>query len=331
MEDATVKSLIPDLLPKHSVLTDDIVSKVISVEKGYGLPKDGGTWEWVSGWRVENRRAIDSQKSDKRIACDGDGWIYGEEVDHFINSPNTLCWDHANITKDTVQRPFRRRRWTRQRALRSYPRASANTIHYLRLLAENAKLSVTVTKLTDQLVDTKHKLTEAEANLQTNTELLSREIESLNLQLQAKVDSNHESGEKSSTKPRVSDLRLDQQFGKVRTAAGGFASSIVSTASSAASQAFFKSPSVDDDMEEKKALNNSQHDSKIKEILSPSSILSSSPSALSSYAWRRIGMSVSAKNKSVHGPSIDKNDETNTEVQSGSTGDKANPIDTQKT
>jgi len=97
-----------------------------------------------------------------------------------------LVWDTPGVTpasnegstknnKATAEpiRKLRRRKWTRRRILVDYPYASERTQQYLRLLAENAKLSVTVDKVSDQLVETKLKLTETEEKLaQTKADLL---------------------------------------------------------------------------------------------------------------------------------------------------------------
>jgi len=179
MEDSESRQLFPEIPPKQCVLTNDSMTKILNLDKGYSLPQNGGTWEWVSGWLVD-KHAIEesSQGTSKRskIDCDAEGWSYAEEPHHFITSPAELCWDEpVAIRNNNVKRPYRRRRWTRQRALRSYPHASQTTMQYLRLLSENSRLSVTNTKLSDQLVETKTKLTEVEAALVSTKESATKE------------------------------------------------------------------------------------------------------------------------------------------------------------
>jgi len=178
-EDSESRKLFPELPPKHCVLTNDSMNKILNLDKGYSLPQNGGTWEWVSGWLVDKHAMEESsQRTSKRskIDCDADGWSYAEEPHHFITSPAELCWDEpVAVRNNNVKRPYRRRRWTRQRALRSYPHASQTTMQYLRLLSENSRLSVTNTKLSDQLVETKTKLTEVEATLVSANESATKE------------------------------------------------------------------------------------------------------------------------------------------------------------
>jgi hypothetical protein len=147
--------------PKHVVLTDAKLSYVVNIDKGYPLPDDGTEWQWVSGWRVDKH--VEVLEKERRMDCDGQGWSYAIKPSDF--SVRELCWDSAADEKGTVLRPYRRRRWTRRRVLVSYPNASQPTLEYLRLLAENMRLGVNMTKLSDQLVETKTSLTEREAEL----------------------------------------------------------------------------------------------------------------------------------------------------------------------
>ena len=205
-----------------------------------------------------------------------------------------------------ARRPFRRRRWARQRALRSYPYASNNTLQFLRILAENARLSVTVTKLTDQLVETKNKLTENEDALISSKDKHRIEVESLKKELKLRDETinrmpreRSESGEVTTpSKPRGPDLRLDQHIDMVRNVAGGFANSLVSSASNAASSAFRKTP-----VQDHKALVQDQMtssptiggDDQSKKPLLPVF----APTESAPFDWRRLGLSITPKNKGV--------------------------------
>lgn len=302
LEDAESRQLFPELPPKQCVLTNPSMTKIVKLDNGFSLPQDGGTWEWVSGWLVDKHATEESlQHSSNRskrnkIDCDGEGWSYAEQPQHFITSPADLCWDEALMTNNKVQRPYRRRRWTRQRALRAYPHASQTTMEYLRLLSENSRLSVTNTKLSDQLVETKTKLTEVEAALVSACEETAKEqtglqqlrvklteinsaffsakkeaeeqkdefeqqlkkeeegLKEIQAHLAIKINENSDSnpeprrlsflGEKSDTnfaetmKSEISNNVVEtivskEQIEKMKTVAGGFASSLVSSASNA--------------------------------------------------------------------------------------------------
>lgn len=330
MEDARSIQLFPELPPKQTVLTDAAVTKIIKVDRGYGLPQNGGTWEWVSGWRVDRHvGGLDESSPKSRVDCDADGWSYAEAPEHFVSSPTELCWESANVSDGVAQRPFRRRRWTRQRALRSYPYASNATLQFLRILAENARLTVTVTKLTDQLVETKNKLTEVEDVLLSTNEKHSMELESLKRDLKLRDETisrmpreRSESGEISTpSKPRAGDLRLDQHIGMVRNVAGGFANSLVSSASNAASSAFRKTP-----LQDHKPLLQDQivisptdggDDQQKKTLLS-----TSPPTENTSFDWRRLGLSMTSKNKGIaQDLSVGKVDATENDAEHATVGD----------
>mmetsp|Transcript_6013 Transcript_6013/g.9528 ORF Transcript_6013/g.9528 Transcript_6013/m.9528 type:complete len:538 (+) Transcript_6013:237-1850(+) len=309
IEDAESRQLFPELPPKQCVLTNPSMTKIVKLDNGFSLPQDGGTWEWISGWLIDKHDTEESsQRSSRRskrnkIDCDTEGWSYAEEPQHFITSPADLCWDEPLMAHNKVQRPYRRRRWTRQRALRAYPHASQKTMEYLRLLSENSRLSVTNTKLSDQLVETKTKLTEIEGALvsaceetakeQTDLQHLRIKLTEINetffsakkeaekqknefelqfkkqdeeiqeTQKQITLKINEKSppkreprrlsflGEKTKTnvtetvKPEtnnnvVENIVSKEQIEKMKNVAGGFASSLVSSATNAASNAFRK-------------------------------------------------------------------------------------------
>ena len=108
-----------------------------------------------------------------------------------------------------------------------------------------------------------------------------------------------ESGDMSTlSKPRAPDLRLDQHIDMVRTVAGGFANSIESSASNAASSAFRKTPVQDH--------NKSPSQDQIVSIpaiggddQSKKPLLSMSPPIESHFDWRRLGLSLTPKNKGL--------------------------------
>lgn len=71
----------------------------------------------------------------------------------------------STLPASDSQYNIRRRKWIRRRILTDYPLASERTRQYLKLCAENARLFMTATKLSEQLGQTKHALTDAEARL----------------------------------------------------------------------------------------------------------------------------------------------------------------------
>lgn len=175
--DVQRKGLFGDISypPKHVVLTNEKLSCVINIDKGYPLPEDA-TWQWVAGWRVD--RHVDATEKERSMDCDDQGWSYATKPSDF--SVRELCWDGAGMDEHgNVMRQYRRRRWSRKRVLVSYPNASQPTLEYLRLLAENMRLGVSVTKLSDQLVETKAALTEKEAALLETREEKRQEEERL--------------------------------------------------------------------------------------------------------------------------------------------------------
>lgn len=216
--DVKRKSLFGDIThpPKHVVLTDAKLSYVVNIDKGYPLPDDGTTWEWVAGWQVD--RHVEVLEKERSMDCDDQGWSYVVKPTDF--NVRELCWDGATDEKGNVVRPYRRRRWTRRRVLVSYPNASQPTLEYLRLLGENMRLGVSVTKLSDQLVTTKTELTEKESALLETTEekrveaerFMTRikKAEELLGELGISVDSESDKKDDASLLLKVDNLRKEQ-------------------------------------------------------------------------------------------------------------------------
>jgi hypothetical protein len=198
-----------------TTITDENLTFLYNLEGGYPLPSEG-TWEWIGGWRVVLKKrsplvtgAASAKSADHHLAtthldCDSDGWSYASEPKHFVTAPE-MVWDspfdrrtaenggaldyhHDDLglrslstTPESVVDPvrtFRRRKWIRRRILVDYPHASERTREYLKVLADTARLSVTLDKVSNQLVETKTRLTETEAELmRVKSELLMRESE----------------------------------------------------------------------------------------------------------------------------------------------------------
>lgn len=176
-------------LPSQCVLTNHGLTRLYNLKHGYPLPSgSGGTWQWVGGWRIEKRIAMDddhfsldvgivkkARSKQVKVDCDDDGWSYAEEPSHFLINPTELCWDNPGTSTgtsknprshETIKRSVRRRKWTRQRALVDYPFASTQTKEFLRLMAQYACATISANKVSEQLVDTKMALTEAETKLE---------------------------------------------------------------------------------------------------------------------------------------------------------------------
>lgn len=180
-EHSPKKGIFGDLTspPKHVVLTDAELSHVVNIDKGYPLPEDDVTWEWVAGWRVD--RHVTVKEKQRTMDCDDHGWSYARDPKDF--QTRELCWDSAAGENGEVIRPYRRRKWSRPRVLSSYPYASQRTLEYLRLLGENMRLGVSVIKLSDQLVETKTALTETEGRLLVTKEESRVELENMRTKL----------------------------------------------------------------------------------------------------------------------------------------------------
>jgi len=171
----------------QGTLTDERLSKLYNIECGFPLPENRGTWQWIGGWRVDKQHPLtasgaiapicttgESTDDDSSSCCDDSGWTYAREAQHFILGARSLLFNspgtdgssgNKNGDKSPPSRKIRRRKWVRRRMLVDYPYASERTTQYLKLLADNARLSVAVNKVSDQLVETKIALTETEEEL----------------------------------------------------------------------------------------------------------------------------------------------------------------------
>lgn len=159
--------------PRQCVLTNLDATHILNIDKGYPLPKDGGDWVWIGGWRIE-----------KNTDTDAEGWSYSNDLDLKLES--SYYSDFRPPERGTRNLVKRRRKWTRSRAMIDYPQASTMTQEYLKLVAEKATLDVTVEKLSSQLVETKMKLTTLEADHLTLQENTNRQIATLTKELEDK-------------------------------------------------------------------------------------------------------------------------------------------------
>ena len=163
----------PSSPPRNCVLTNEQISHILNIGKGFPLPQDGGFWQWIGGWRIE-----------KTMDTDDQGWSYSNDPD--VLSHSSYYSEHKPPKKGERQLCKRRRKWTRARALVDYPHASTMTQEYLKLMAEKTSLQVTVEKLSAQLVETKIALTGLEADHQENGEMSGRRILELEKELKEK-------------------------------------------------------------------------------------------------------------------------------------------------
>jgi hypothetical protein len=165
---------------KYRIFTDSRVTVIYDLDAGYPLPSnDGGVWEWVGSWRISSRTTTgsvtESLDNHEKVDSDQSGWSYVVEPRDFLLGLKDMVWDNPGIFATTGNKPtrfFRRRRWTRQRVLIDYLSASESTKQYLKLLSENARLSLSASKISEQLIETKVMLTETEEKLAHANDLL---------------------------------------------------------------------------------------------------------------------------------------------------------------
>lgn len=265
---------------KHGVLTDMKLSQILKIEVGYPLPQDGGRWEWVGGWRIDKRvkelNHVAANPDKRTVDCDDDGWSYGKEVQDFELLPTELIWDNPG---DGYERKIRRRKWSRQRVLVDYPYASERTKQYLKLLAENARLTVTSTKISDQLVETKTKLTEMEEAMMQLKAEKTVEMAKLAEELKQQDDISKTTGSSGqATGKRIQDfLQKKEQVKEI-------GSKISQWVGRKSSEDFTSSDSLDDLHNDAAAGPKS-----IDHSMSNSGSLQGSESGINSFNWRKVG------------------------------------------
>ena len=156
------------------------------------LPTNG-TWEWVGNWKREGEDNESHHPSNNNYKESDMDWIYAEQPEYIKSNVKDKCFNEAfenhsshdtssptsspkqsNNTREPTRR-YRRRIWKRQRVLVSYPGISRLTKQLLAIFAENARLSVTVEKLHDQVFQMQNQLTDKEEDMdKTRIELLSQ-------------------------------------------------------------------------------------------------------------------------------------------------------------
>jgi len=170
-----------------AVFTDASISHILDLDSGFPLPQEG-TWNWVGGWMVNNTMDhCTTLPSDAH-----QGWSYAEDIQHLISKNAARCYASPNAgscsnvrkgEQPLVHNTFRMRRWKRLRVLLSYPSISTKAKQFLSIAAQNASLMVSISKLSDQLLDAQGKLAQEEEWVevvkatQTQVEMLLRVLE----------------------------------------------------------------------------------------------------------------------------------------------------------
>jgi hypothetical protein len=160
------------------ILTDAACGHVLDLTDGYSLPKNG-TWEWVSNWTLSDNKGSGSTAF---ASPEEEGWIYSETLEALLPSGGDLG---AQCKEQTGSR-FRKKTWQRRRVLISYPGISPGTRQMLKMNAHNAKLTLAVSKLHDQVHSMQNKLIQKDEELDRTTMSLMSQISATEDELDAK-------------------------------------------------------------------------------------------------------------------------------------------------
>jgi hypothetical protein len=133
------------------LLTNMTCDRILDLTNGYSLPQRG-TWEWIGNWTIDGS-ATTSNSEDI-------GWNYATDIQTLINGGGSTELENSNEIS------FRRRTWYRLRVLVAYPGVSRGTEQMLKMHAHNAKLTLAVAKLQDQVNSMQNKLIEKDEELE---------------------------------------------------------------------------------------------------------------------------------------------------------------------
>jgi len=167
------------------ILTDAACGHILDLTDGYSLPKNG-TWEWVSNWTLSDNRGSSSSSNSSSASLashEDEGWIYSETLEALLPVGGDLG---AHYNPKTTSR-FRKKTWQRRRVLISYPGISPGTGQMLKMNAHNAKLTLAVTKLHDQVHNMQNKLIQKDEELDRTTMSLMSQISAIEDELDAKI------------------------------------------------------------------------------------------------------------------------------------------------
>lgn len=200
-ETSPVKKLqrVFDPVPINGLLlTNSTCTEILDLTNGYPLPSTG-TWEWVGNWTL---------KIMSNDCCDDEGWTYANE----INSLVTWKRDAFFRSRGTLNK-YRRRIYHRQRVLLSYHGISERTRQILLMNAHNAKLSLSVSKLNEQINSMQNKLMEKEEEIDKKTmELIAqkkaiKELEKTKMKKKDPLDQSRRNEMKSTKEKNKEEKR----------------------------------------------------------------------------------------------------------------------------
>ena len=132
------------------ILTDAACCRILDLADGYSLPQNA-TWEWVSNWAISDNEGSSAASFG---SDDDEGWRYSRYLKALLPAGGNAG---AHNDAQTTSR-FRKRTWQRQRVLISYPGISPGTKQMLKMNSHNAKLTIAVSKLHDQVHNMQNKL-----------------------------------------------------------------------------------------------------------------------------------------------------------------------------
>mmetsp|Transcript_14238 Transcript_14238/g.26712 ORF Transcript_14238/g.26712 Transcript_14238/m.26712 type:complete len:754 (-) Transcript_14238:1694-3955(-) len=167
-------------------LTDAKCTCVLDLSEGYPLPTSGA-WEWVGNWSLLSVDGMQSSSPGRRYdarsnknnhpttddEADDIGWTYADTVDALCHhNDDSRSGEKSPSTQNSAQSTskFRRRTWTRERVLVSYPGISPATKQMLEMNAHNTRLTLAMSKLHGQVHDMQMKLFQKEEELEVMQE-----------------------------------------------------------------------------------------------------------------------------------------------------------------
>ena len=198
-ETSPVKKLqrVFDPVPINGLLlTNSTCTEKLDLTHGYPLP-NAGTWEWIGNW---------TPKIMPNDCCDDEGWTYAKETNSLVSWKRGKCFR----SRGTLNK-YRRKIYHRQRALLSYHGISEGTRQILLMNAHNAKLSLSVSKLNEQINSMQNQLMEKEEQIDKKTmELMAKQKIITELYKKNKknnLDKSRKKETKSSTEKREEEKR----------------------------------------------------------------------------------------------------------------------------
>lgn len=144
------------------LLTNSSCDRILDLTNGYPLP-ESGTWEWVGNWSIDGFTNTSN--------CESLGWKYASDIQTLVNGGGSTVCEDSKVT------PFRRRTWQRLRVLIAYPGISRGTEQMLKMHAHNAKLSLAVAKLQDQVNSMHNRLMEKDEELEKTLKESNEQME----------------------------------------------------------------------------------------------------------------------------------------------------------